>query len=76
MTDTERKQTKRWIDAWATAAPVLQQVRDADIRSANTAASMRVFAGSALWASSNRPAEAWSGLVEQQRWFAKAAAIS
>ncbi|MBK8090839.1 MAG: hypothetical protein IPK32_02260 [Verrucomicrobiaceae bacterium] len=76
MTETERELTKRWMDTWAKAAPELQKVRDADIRAADTAESMQVFTGSAAWAVKHRPAAAWSGLVEQQRWFAKAALTS
>jgi hypothetical protein len=72
MTEAERAHTKRWVDTWARAAPELQKVRDADIRAADTAQSMRVFTGSATWAVANRPAEAGSGLIEQQRWFIKA----
>jgi len=76
MTEAERELTKRWVDTWAKAAPELQKVRDADIRAADTAGSMKVFTGSAIWAVKNRPAAAWSGLVEQQRLFAKAALAS
>lgn len=71
MTDTERKQTKRWIDAWATAAPVLQQVRDADIRAADTTS--MIVCTEALFrdAVKNFPPKPTSGLIEQQRWFMK-----
>ena len=72
MTESERADMKRWVQTWVQAGPELQKVRDADIRAADTAQSMRIFAGSASWAVINRPAEPWSGLVEQQRWFAKA----
>lgn len=72
MTEAERALTKRWVDTWAAAAPELQKVRDADIRAADTAQAMRIFTGSATWAAIHRPALPTSGLVEQQRWFAKA----
>ena len=72
MTETERELTKRWVQTWAAAGPELQKVRDADIRAADTAQSLRIFTGSATWAVTHRPAEATSGLIEQQRWFAKA----
>jgi hypothetical protein len=65
----ERKALEAHVARWQRAAPELQKVRDADIRSANTAEAMRIFRGSATWAIHHRPAEAGSGLVEQQRWF-------
>lgn len=72
MTDDERILAKRRVQAWITAGPLLQQVRDADIRAANTADAMRTFTGSATWGVANRPARPTSGLIEQQRLFAKA----
>lgn len=73
MTEAERELTKRWVQTWVQAAPELQKVRDADIRAADTADAMKIFTGSATWAVQNRPALPTSGLVEQQRWFAKIA---
>ena len=61
----------RFVATWQRASPLLQQVRDADIRAADTAQAMRIFSGSATWAVTHRPAVATSGLVEQQRWFMK-----
>jgi hypothetical protein len=74
MNEAERELTKRWVQTWIKAGPELQKVRDADIRAADTAQAMRIFSGSATWAVANRPAQPCSGLVEQQRWFLKAAA--
>lgn len=76
MTEAERELTKRWVDTWAKAGPELQKVRDADIRAADTAEAMQLFAGSANWAVVHRPALPYSGLVEQQRWFVKLATAS
>ena len=71
MTEAEKAAIKERIAAWERAAPVLQRVRDDDIRAADTHRSMQLFAGSAEWAVRNRPAMPTSGLVEQQRWFMK-----
>ena len=71
MTDAEKAAIKECIAAWERAAPVLQQVRDEDIRAADTHQAMQLFSGSAEWAVTNRPAAPTSGLVEQQRWFMK-----
>lgn len=71
MTETEKQALREHVARWDRAAPLLQQVRDADIRAADTAQSMKTFAGSAMWAVTHRPAAPESGLVEQQRWFMK-----
>ncbi len=71
MTEAEKAAIKERIAAWDRAAPVLQAVRDADIRASDTGQAMRIFSGSALWAAVHRPAPPSSGLVEQQRWFMK-----
>jgi hypothetical protein len=59
------------IAQWAAAAPVLQEVRDADIRSADTAHSLRNLAGTILQTAARMPVRSSSGLVEQQRVFLK-----
>lgn len=69
MTDTQKSALQQLIEQWQLAAPVLQQVRDEDIRHADTKEAMRIFTGSANWAAKHRPPAAASGLVEQQRWF-------
>jgi hypothetical protein len=71
MTNAEKTAIKERIAAWDRAAPVLQQMRDEDIRTADTHQAMDIFAGSAEWAVTNRPAAPTSGLVAQQRWFMK-----
>lgn len=59
------------IAQWAAAAPILQEVRDADIRSADTARSLRNLAGTILQTAAKMPVRSSSGLVEQQRVFLK-----
>jgi hypothetical protein len=71
MNDAARDAIREHVAAWRRAAPVLQQVRDEDIRHAKTPAALQSFAGSALWAAEHRNLSATSGLIEQQRWFAK-----
>lgn len=73
MDDAERELTLRWIRTWAQAGPELEAIRrreleamtDADVRSHIRA----LFTGGPF--SDAAPARE-SGLVEQQRWFAKA----
>lgn len=71
MSEVEQSALREYVARWQSAAPLLQQVRDADIRGADTAAAMKAFAGSAALAAHRRPAAPTSGLVEQQRWFMK-----
>lgn len=71
VTAVEIEQTKQRILAWSRASVAMDSVRDADIRSANTHDAMRIFTGSATWATTHRPPSADSGLVEQQRLFMK-----
>jgi hypothetical protein len=59
------------VRQWAEAAAVMQEVRDEDIRNADTARAMRCFGGSVEALLPSHPPEPWSGLVTQQRWFAK-----
>jgi hypothetical protein len=59
------------LQQWAAAAPVLQEVRDADIRKANTRQALRLLTGSILQAAARLPMREGSGLVEQQRLFRK-----
>lgn len=71
MATVEKEALQAYVERWQRVGPLLQEVRDADIRAADTAQAMKVFSGSATWAVANRPALPTSGLVEQQRWFMK-----
>jgi hypothetical protein len=62
---------KTRIAQWASAAPILQEVRDADIRSASTATALKNLQGAINRTVSTMPERKISGLVEQQRWFQK-----
>ena len=59
------------VRQWAEAAAIMQEVRDEDIRNADTARAMRCFGGAVEALLHDHPPEPWSGLVTQQRWFAK-----
>jgi hypothetical protein len=72
MTDEERRLGKLYVEAWKRAGAVMQQLRDADIRAADTARAMAVFKGAALAGIVRNPPKPTSGLIEQQRWFMKA----
>ena len=43
MAVVEKEIMRAYVARWQRAAPLLQQVRDADIRAADTAQAMRIF---------------------------------
>ena len=62
MTIEERELTLRWIEGWKQAGPVLEELRAAEIREANTVRSMEMLDG--LFdhaAKSTPPRESWPG---------------
>ena len=71
MTATEKEALRAYVARWKRAAPLLQQVRDADIRAADTAS--MIACSNLLFrdALKHSPPQMDSGLVEQQRWFGK-----
>ena len=62
---------KARVNQWGAAAPLLQAIRDENIKTANTLQSMKCFSGMVLSALPTHPPRPWSGLVEQQQWFRK-----
>lgn len=73
MTDAERTAVKNSMEAWRRAAPVLARVREEDIRAARTISAIAAFRGMALAKVRTHPPASTSGLVEQQRLFARLA---
>lgn len=73
MTDAERLAVKESVAAWRRAAPILERVRDEDIRAADTISAIAAFQGMALAKARTHPPASTSGLVEQQRLFARLA---
>jgi hypothetical protein len=71
VTASEHADIARWVRTWEMAVPELQRVRDADIRSADTAGTIECTAGLFCDAVRSLPPQPTSGLVEQQFWFMK-----
>ena len=72
MTATDQENARRWMLAWRTAGPLLEQVRAEEIRATDTVKAMELLDdafSSAVWL--NQP-RAGSGLVEQQEIFSRA----
>jgi len=73
MTELQRADIRRSVEAWKRAAPVLDSIRREDIRAAKTVSSIAAFRGTALAKAKTHPPALTSGLVEQQRWFRRLA---
>jgi len=71
VTDAERQLIKQRIDQWAAAAPVMQALRDEDVRCSNTAEGIFQLAGVAAMTLRDMPPRTECGLIEQQAWFTK-----
>jgi hypothetical protein len=75
MNNQDKDLIKSRVQQWKNAAPVLQEVRDHDIRLVNTAIAMKFFSGAVLAALPKNQPLPWSGLVEQQKFFRKLRAL-
>jgi len=64
---------QRWVRAWRTAVPVLEQVRRQELRRLGAEQGIALLCGPADYRVPPRSPKPTSGLVEQQRWFKKAA---
>ena len=64
---------KRWVKTWQLAAVELEKIRRREIRELDSYESIRRLCGSADYTQPPYAPKPWSGLVEQQRWFMKAA---
>jgi hypothetical protein len=59
---------KRWVETWLRAGPELEAIRRAELQSVDTREAVRQLFE---LRPPSEPALPWSGLVEQQRWFAR-----
>ena len=64
---------KRWVETWRLAAADLERIRRKEIRGLDTYQTLLLLCGSRDYSRPPYAPEPWSGLVEQQRWFRKAA---
>lgn len=67
----EEQRVRRWIDNWAVAAPLLERLRCEAIRAADTTAAIEQLSDAFESARRHWQPPATSGLVEQQRLFAR-----
>jgi hypothetical protein len=64
---------KRWVEAWKLAGPELERIRRKEIRELDSFRTIALLCGPADYTRPPRAPKPTSGLVEQQRWFMKAA---
>mgnify|MGYP001039081314 CR=1 FL=1 len=71
MTEMEEQRIRQWTRTWAEAAPMLESLRRQAIRNADTAIAIEQLSDAFESARRQWQPPATSGLVEQQRLFAR-----
>lgn len=64
---------KRWVRAWKDAGPELERIRREELRRLPPGEGVSLLCGEADYTVPPRAPKPTSGLVDQQRWFMKAA---
>jgi hypothetical protein len=64
---------RKWVETWKLAATDLERIRRQEIRGLDTYKTISLLSGSADYTRPPYAPRPWSGLIEQQRWFKKAA---
>lgn len=64
---------KRWVETWRLAGIDLERIRRKELRELDTFRAIEMLCGPADYTVPPRAPKPWSGLVEQQRLFMKAA---
>jgi hypothetical protein len=62
---------KRWVAAWRAARPELERIRRKELREMDAFSVIAKLCGPADYRVAPRAPKPTSGLVEQQRWFAR-----
>ncbi len=71
MDELEEQRVRQWIRNWEEAAPVLERLRDEAIRHSDPAKAIEQLSDAFESARRHHPPATTSGLVEQQRLFAR-----
>jgi hypothetical protein len=64
---------KWWVETWRLAAIELERIKRKEIRELDTYKTISLLCGSRDYTKPPYAPKPWSGLIEQQRWFKKAA---
>lgn len=62
---------RKWLEAWRRAGPELERIRRSEVRRADTQKAIQVLDDAFQSALLHQDGDARSGLVEQQRHFAR-----
>jgi hypothetical protein len=68
-TDEEKKQLKEFVERWKRVGPILEQIRDDEIRNADTCQAIRNLDDAFKSTQFHSRPRSSSGLVEQQKYF-------
>jgi hypothetical protein len=71
MDELEEQRVRQWIRNWEEAAPMLERLRNEAIRNTDTAAAIEQLSDAFESARRHWTPPTTSGLVEQQRLFAR-----
>jgi hypothetical protein len=71
MDELEKQRVRQWIQNWEAVAPVLEELRAEAIRNSDTAAAIEQLSDAFESARLHWTPPTTSGLVEQQRLFAR-----
>jgi len=66
-------QTKKWVETWRKAGPILEKIRREEVRNLDSFKTISLLCGSADYTVAPRAPKPTSGLIEQQFWFMKIA---
>jgi hypothetical protein len=69
--DEEKMQLKEFAERWKRLGPILEQIRDDEIRNADTRLFIKSTAGLIENFFKTNQSRSSSGLVEQQYWFSR-----
>ena len=72
MTAQETENARRWVQAWKTAGPLLEEIRAEEIRATDTVKAMEMLDDLFTHGAISLPVRESSGLIEQQTIFARA----
>ena len=64
---------KKWVETWKRAAVELERIKRQEIRELDTYKTISLLRGRRDYTKPPYAPKPWSGLVEMQRWFQKAA---
>jgi glycine/D-amino acid oxidase-like deaminating enzyme len=73
LTTDEMAMARRWVQTWQAAAPELERLRREELRQLDPQRAIALLCGPADYTVPPRAPRPTSGLIEQQRWFMKAA---